>query len=127
MKCNQTFTAGDMLEHYKHKHPETFPQPQKVEKKLDPIALADRMWKGKIIRLMDKYHRNFEIADYVLIKEAENDIYNLIDHLRLEYGIVQALAERERVLGIIESYEKHSTHNPEDKCLEQIINEIKNI
>lgn len=42
-------------------------------------------------------------------------------------GIVQALAERERCLTIIEQYLKHSTHNPEDTCLENIIQEIKNV
>ncbi len=50
-----------------------------------------------------------------------------LEHAELHGGIVQALAERERCLAIIEQYLKHSTHNPEDTCLENIIQEIKNV
>ena len=66
---------------------------------MNPIA-----FKVKIIRSMDRYHRGIETADYVMAKEAENDVYNLIDNLCLEAGAVQALAERERILGIVDEY-----------------------
>ena len=48
-----------------------------------------------------------------------------IEHAELRGGIIQALAERQRILGIIESYKSHSSHNPEDKCLEEIVREIE--
>ena len=35
--------------------------------------------------------------------------------------------ERERILGIIESYSKHSSHNPYDRCLIEIMEEIKKL
>ena len=50
-----------------------------------------------------------------------------IEHAELKCGIVQALAERERILGIIEPYKNHSSHNPNDTCLEEIIKEIENV
>ena len=79
-------------------------QKWKDETILQAKNLADRVWKGKIIRSMDRYHRGVETADYVMAKEAENDVYNLTDNLRLEAGVVQALAERERILGIVDEY-----------------------
>ena len=59
-------------------------QKWKDETMLQAKALADRMWKGRIMNLMDKYHRSFETADYLIMKQSENNVYGLIDDLRLE-------------------------------------------
>ena len=59
-------------------------QKWKDETMLQAKALADREWKNRLIRHMDRYVRAFNNADALISKEAENDVLNLIDNLRSE-------------------------------------------
>lgn len=94
-----------------------------------------RMAVIKLAQIVDKQHINDSIKTTAsMYLKAEQDINvqkyirhleNQIDQAKLSGGITQALAERERIFGIIEPYLKHSSHNPYDKCLDEIIKEIK--
>ena len=62
-----------------------------------------------------------------LTPETEAFIRSEFEQAELRAGIVQALAERERVIGIIEQYNGHSSHNPYDKCLDEVLKEIQKV
>ena len=83
-------------------------QKWKDETILQAKALADRAWKGKLGRLMDDYQEGYRMGDPQMFKEAEENVINLIESLReqsaLKGGIEQALAERQRILGILDDY-----------------------
>lgn len=62
-------------------------------------------------------------------KQVEQNLED-IEHAKLEGGITQALAERERILGIVE--EEYKKHDEEKLCdcraisaIDDIINRIK--
>jgi hypothetical protein len=76
----------------------------KHETEKEAKSLAERELLIKVERLMDKFSRGITTADYVMMTEARNDLINLINNKKLEGGITQALAERERILGILDDY-----------------------
>lgn len=79
---------------------------------------------------------NFRRLNYPDHHEIEVFLLNTMEQLesiiKLEYDsdtmkavrVLSKIALQKRVLGIIESYKNHSSHNPEDKCLEDIFDEI---
>ena len=66
-------------------------------------------------------------SDTIPANDRLEMVAELVEKEALGSGITQALAERQRCIGIIEAYLKHSSHNPYDTCLENIIKEIKNV
>ena len=92
----------------------------KHETQKEAKSLAERELLIRVERLMDKFSRGITTADYVMMVEAKNDVINLINNSKLEGGITQALAERERILGIIDEYNLGGQFNG-------IIEQIKNV
>lgn len=88
-----------------------------TEKWKKETILQDR--RSKIVILMDKYARGVQTGDYVMMKEARDDVFTSFENIELKGGVVQALAERERILGIIDSYNLGGQ-------LDGIIEQIKN-
>lgn len=46
--------------------------------------MKDTFWKEKLFRYIDRYNRAFNTGDWLIHKEAENDILNLIESISTE-------------------------------------------
>lgn len=67
--------------------------------------MKDTFWKEKLFRYIDRYNRAFNTGDWLIHKEAENDILNFICNLQEQQ--VKETEDRiiNRAVKVIEEYE----------------------
>jgi len=89
--------------------------------------MEDTFWKEKLFRYIDRYNRAFNTGDWLIHKEAENDILNFIESISTEvwkdgysFGIY-------KVKEMIEDIMRNGkvAYNKELDILKEKISEIK--